>query len=121
MASTEDLKKALTVEHFNVDPSELNAEKEYVFWIRKLTIYLTRLKADDGQKLEILINKISADTYGYIEDAANYADAVKKFDEIFKKKPNVLYAKYKLNTTDQSPGGINKCLCFEIEHVGKVM
>ena len=51
-----------------------------------------------------MINKISADTYGYIEDAANYADAVKRLDEIFKKKPNVLYARYKLNTTNQNPG-----------------
>ena len=83
MASTEDLKKALTIEHFNVDPSELNAEKEYDFSIKELTPYLTRLKADDGQKLEILINKISADTYGYIEDASYYTDAVRRLDEIF--------------------------------------
>ena len=104
MASTQDLRKALTIDHFNVDPSELNSEKEYDFWIKKLTLYLARLKADDGQKLEILINKISADTYGYKENAANYADAVKRLDKIFKKKPNVLYARYKLHTIDRNPG-----------------
>ena len=77
-----------------------------------LKLYLTRLKADDGQKLQILINKISADTYEYIEDAANYADAVKRLDEIYKKKPNVLYAIYNLNKINQNSG---------MDYDGKIM
>ena len=104
MAEEEKLIKALSVKEFAVDPSDPDATKQYNFWIKRLTLYLTRVKADEWQKLKILINKISADTYGYIEDAANYADAVKKLDEIFKKHPNVLYARYKLNTTNQNPG-----------------
>ena len=94
MAEEEKLIKAVSVKEFAIDPSDPDATKQYDFWIKNLTLYLTRLKADDGQKLEILINKISADTYGYIEDAANYAEAVKRLEEIFKKKPNVLYARY---------------------------
>ena len=60
MASTEDLKKAITVQHFNVDPSELNAEKEYEFWKTKFEIYVASLKANDEQKLHILTNKLNA-------------------------------------------------------------
>ena len=78
MAEEEKLIKALSVKEFAIDPSDLEATKQYNIWIKKRTLYLTRLKADDGQKLEILINKISANIYGYIEDAANYADAVKR-------------------------------------------
>ena len=88
MAEEEKLIKALSVKKFAVDPSDPDATKQYDFWMKKLTSYLIRLKADEGQKLEILINKISAHTYGYIEDAANYADAVKRLDGIFKKKLN---------------------------------
>ena len=54
MASTEDLKKALSVEHFNVDPNDKNAEKEYEFWKTKFRIYVASLKANDEQKLHIL-------------------------------------------------------------------
>ena len=88
MAEKEKLIKALSVKEFSVGPSDPDATKQYDFWMKKLTHYLIRLKADEGQKLEILINKISAHTYGYIEDAANYADAVKRLDGIFKKKLN---------------------------------
>ena len=60
MVSTQDLNKALTIEHFNVDPSELNAEKEYEFWKTKFEIYVASLKANDEQKLHILTNKLNA-------------------------------------------------------------
>ena len=88
MAEEEKLIKALSVKQFAVGPSDPDATKQYDIWMKKLRLYLIRLKADEGQRLEILINKISAHTYGYIEDAANYADAVKRLDGIFKKKPN---------------------------------
>ena len=54
MATEDDLKKALTVEHFNVDPNELDAEEEYEFWKTKFEIYVTNLKANNEQKLRIL-------------------------------------------------------------------
>ena len=88
MAEDEKLIKELSVKEFAVDPSDPDATKQYDFWMKKLRLYLIRLKANEGQKLEILINKISAHTYGYIEDAANYADEVKRLDGIFKKKLN---------------------------------
>ena len=44
MASAEDLRKALSVEHFNVDPNDMNAEKEYEFWKTKFEIYEQVLK-----------------------------------------------------------------------------
>ena len=56
MAEDEKLIKTLSVKEFAVDPSDPDATKRYDFWIKKLTLYLTRLKADDGQKVEILIN-----------------------------------------------------------------
>ena len=60
MASADDLKKALTVEHFNVDPNELDAVEEYEFWKTKFEIYVTNLKANNEQKLHILTNKLNA-------------------------------------------------------------
>ena len=72
--------------------------------IKKLELYLARLEVDDDQKLEIMINKLNAETYGYTEDAKH-----KKRQWIssmqLTKKPNVLYAGYKLNTTRQSLRG----------------
>ena len=56
MAAEGDLKKALAIENFNVDPREPNAEKEYEFWKTKFGIYVKNLKANDQQKLQILTN-----------------------------------------------------------------
>ena len=67
MAAEWDLKKALAVENFNVDPWNPNAEIEYEFWRTKFGIYITDLKANDQQKLQILTNKLNAETYEYID------------------------------------------------------
>ena len=93
MASTEDLKKALTIEHFNVDPSELNAEKEYEFWKTRFEIYVTNLKANNEQKLHILTNTLNAKVYDYIDGLKDYVEAIQKLDSVFKRKPNILFAR----------------------------
>ena len=67
MATEGDLKEALAVEDFSVDPREPNAEKQYEFWKLKFGIYVTNLKVNDQQKLQILTNKSNAETYEYID------------------------------------------------------
>ena len=98
MAFIEDLRKALSVEHFNVDPNDQNAEKEYEFWKTKFEIYVTNLKANNEQKLHILTNKLNAKVYDYIDGLKDYEEAIRKLDSVFKKKPNILFARYKLST-----------------------
>ena len=90
MASQEDLRKALSVEHFKIDPGDLNAEKEYEFWKTKFELYVASLKANDEQKLHILTNKLNATIYGYIDGLKDYGEAIQKLDSVFKKKPNIL-------------------------------
>ena len=104
MAEADDLKKALSVDRFNVYPNDANAAKQYDFWLKRFNIYVTSIKANDAEKLQILINKLNADTYEYIDSLTTYDDAVAKLDAIFKKKPNILYARYQLNTTNQNSG-----------------
>ena len=104
MASAEDLKKALSIDKFNVDPNESNASKSYEFWMKKFQIYTTNLKADDAKKLQILINKLDINTYEYVEGVATYNDAITKLDQIFKKKPNIIFARWILTTTRQNSG-----------------
>ena len=80
MASQEDLRKALSVEHFKVDPNELNAEKEYEFWKTKFEIYVTNLKTKNEQKLHILTKKLNAKVYDYIDGLKDYGEAIRKLD-----------------------------------------
>ena len=103
MASQEDLRKALSVEHFKVDPGDLSAEKEYEFWKTKFEPYVASLRANDEQKLHILTNKLNATIYGYIDGLKDYGEAIQKLDSVFKKKPNILLARYKLSTLNQKP------------------
>ena len=104
MASQEDLRKALSVEHFKIDPNDLNAEKEYKFWKTKFGLYVASLKANDEQKLHILTNKLNATIYGYIDGLQNYGEAIQKLDSVFKRKPNILLARFKVMTLNQNPG-----------------
>ena len=104
MAIEGDIKKALTIENFNVDTREPNAEKEYEFWKTKFGIYVANSNANDQQKLQILTNKLNAETYEYIDGLSDNNEAIQKLDSVFKKKPNILFARYKLNTSNQNPG-----------------
>ena len=104
MVEADDLKKALSVDRFNVNPNDSNAAKGYDFWFKRFAIYVTSIKANDAEKLQILINKLNADTYEYIDSLTTYDDAVAKLDATFKKKPNILYARYQLNTKNQNSG-----------------
>ena len=72
MASQEDLRKALSVEHFKIDPGDINAEKEYEFWKTKFELYVASLNTNDEQKLHILTNKLNARIYGYIDGLKDY-------------------------------------------------
>ena len=63
MAAEGDLEKALAVEGFGIDPRQPNSEKEYEFWKTKFGIYVTNLNANDQQKLQILTNKLNAETH----------------------------------------------------------
>ena len=104
MASQEDLSKALSVEHFKLDPNDINAEREYEFWKTKFGLYVASLKANDEQKLHILTNKLNATIYGYIEGLKNYGETIQKLDYVFKRKPNILFARFKLSTLNQNKG-----------------
>ena len=118
MASAEDLRKALSVEHFNVDPNDQNAEKEYESWKTKFEIYVASLKANDEQKLHILTNKLNATVYGYIDGLKDYGEAIQKLDSVFKKKPNILFAHYKLSTSNQIPNeSKNDVLVKQVEWI----
>ena len=93
----------MAIENFNVDPREPNAEKEYEFWKTKFGIYVTNLNANDQQKFQILTNKLNAETYKYIDGLTDYSKAIEKLDAAFKIKPNILFARYKFNTSNQNP------------------
>ena len=71
---------------------------------KEVQLYVTSIKANNEEKLKILINKSNADTYEYIDGITTYVEAITKLDVIYKKKPNVLYARYQLNTTNQNSG-----------------
>ena len=114
MVAEGDIKKALAIENFNVDTREPNAEKEYEFWKTKFGIYVASLNANDQQKLQILTNKLNAETYEYIDGITDHGEAIQKLDSVFKKKPGTLFERYKLNTSNQNPGELWRrtyCVC----------
>ena len=119
MAAEGNLKKALTVENFNVDPSELNAEKEYEFWKTKFEISVTNLKANNQQKLQIMTNKLNSEVYEYTDGLADYGEAIQKLHSVFKKKPNILFTRYKLSTSNQNSGETIKAYVVRLSLIAK--
>ena len=78
-------------------------KKNYEFWKTNFKIYVASLKANDEQKLHILTNKLNATVYGYIDGLKDYGEAIQKLDSVFKKKPNILFARYKLSDLTKNP------------------
>ena len=87
MATEGDLKKAFAIENFSVDPREPNAEKPHEFWKTRFGIYLTNLNVNDQQKLQILTNKLNAETYEYIDGLTDYNEAIQKLITCLRTNP----------------------------------
>ena len=89
------------------DPESPAAEKEYRHWLRTFQNFLTQVReSTEGEvdELSILVNYVSPNVYGYIEESETYANALEVFQTIFSKPKNEIFAHHLLATRKQREG-----------------
>ena len=85
------------VEHLDLSPQEADATKRFGLWKRKLEIYLLALEATEEEKFNILINRLGLNSYEYVDAATTYTEAIQKLNNVYSKKINKIYARWKIN------------------------
>ena len=96
--------QSLVVEHLDLNPQEADATKRFNLWKRKLEIYLRALEATEDEKFNILINRLGLNSYEYVDATTTYTEAVQKLENVYSKKINKIYARWKLTNEKQREG-----------------
>ena len=96
--------QSLVVEHLDLSPQEADATKRFGLWKRKLEIYLLALEATEEEKFNILINRLGLNSYEYVDAATTYTEAIQKLNNVYSKKINKIYARWKLTNEKQKEG-----------------
>ena len=78
--------QALVVEHLNLNPQDEDATKIFNLWKRNLDIYLETPEANDGEKFNVVINRLGLNTYEYVVSINTYTEAIEKLEKVYNKK-----------------------------------
>ena len=69
-----------------------------------MEIYLRALEASEDEKFNILINRLGLNSYEYVDATTTYKEAVEKLENVYSKKINKIYARWKLANEKQREG-----------------
>ena len=100
------MERLLKPEKLNVLPEEPDAAKIYDFWLKTFESFLTAVEriADEGEnvdRLALLTNFLSPQTFPYIADTDSYDDATEVLKHAYHKRKNVIFARHVLMTRVQ--------------------
>ena len=62
------------------------------------------LEANEDEKFNILINRLGLNSYEYVDKTTTYKEAVEKLENVYSKKINKIYARWKLANEKQREG-----------------
>ena len=96
--------KVLRPERFDADPNEASSTKRWQHWQTTFENFLETIEGDNLNKLNVLINFLSAEVYEFISKAQSYEDARNTLKSIYVKTPNEVFARYQLYTRQQKSG-----------------
>ena len=85
---------------FDAEPNNASSEREWRHWHRTFENFLVSIAAQQPDRLNTLINYVSAEVYEYIADAADYDAAI----ELYIHSTNDIYNRHLLATRQQNEG-----------------
>ena len=103
--------KVLHPERFDADPNEASSTKHWQHWQTTFENFLETIEGDNLNRLNVLINFLSAEVYEFISEAQSYEDARNTLKSIYVKTPNEVFARYQLYTRLQISGESLEELC----------
>ena len=98
--------KALEPKKLDFSPSTPSSAKQFNFWLKTFENFLKRLQkaSADIDKLDVLTNCLTADSYEYISECVTYELAITELKNVFIKPPNIVFARHQLSSCKQNPG-----------------
>lgn len=96
--------KLFKPERLDIDPSSTNASKVYLHWIKTFENFVSQIRQENVNKLQLLVNFVSPLVYQYIEECQTYDAAISILRSTFVKPANEIYARHLLATRRQQSG-----------------
>ena len=85
-------------------PNTPSSTKEFKHWFRTFEYYLEVLPNEGLDKLKVLINFVSPETFEYISDCTSYDSPIETIKNVYIKSPNTIFARHLLATRRQQHG-----------------
>ena len=98
------MNKALRRSRFDILPNTPSSAKEFKHWFRTFEYYLEVLPNEGLDKLKVLINFVSPETFEYISDCTSYDSPIETIKNVYIKSPNTIFARHLLATRRQQHG-----------------
>ena len=93
------------LERLDLDPSALNAAKEWRHWRLTFDNFIIECGIDPvPNKHRIITNLISSNVYEHVEDCADFQSVIDNLEKLFVKYHNAIFARYLLSTQRQLSG-----------------
>ena len=96
--------KHLRPSRFNAEPNHASSEREWKHWHRTFSNFLTTIDSQRPDKLNTLINYVSADIYEHIADATSYNNAITILQNMYVKPRNDIFNRHLVASRRQSEG-----------------
>ena len=106
------MEKVLRPSKLEIDASSPESALIFKFWKRQLHNLIATTFADktDAEKLPILTQFLTHQTYPLIEEATTYSAALELLNQQFAKEKNECYARHLLYSRRQKPVKVPSCL-----------
>ena len=88
---------------FDTDHNSPEAAKQWKHFFRTFQNFSNAVQ-DDNNRLQLLINHISADVYQLVEECQTYEQAITTLKRVYVKPPNTIFARHALITRKQKDG-----------------
>ena len=80
----------------DMHPNSPSAAKEWKHWHRTFRNFIDEYDENAPNKFRTLVNYVSHNVYGYIEDCADYNAAIETLTQLYIKTPNEIFARHLL-------------------------
>ena len=98
--------RLLKPDKLEASPNDSNARKVFDYWFKTFESFISAVLAsseapDQVNRLALLTNFLSPETYSYIEMASTYEEAVRFLKKAYQGQKNIVFARYQLMTRKQ--------------------
>ncbi|XP_071577205.1 uncharacterized protein [Temnothorax nylanderi] len=100
----ESMDKYLRPERFDVEPTSISADQQWLHWKRTFSKFLNHISDASEESFQLLTNYVALNVYQYISESGTFKDAIDTLESLYIKPRNEIYARHCLSTRRQRVG-----------------